>query len=117
MVARVAPEERSPALPATSPKLLSRQGTPAAESSETVYAAVSPNVCRRVTTPVTARITVTILVVLILFLLNCRKTDLMMRSISNVVGVTPETAVRGLAPIWLPLFLRCANDGHLSGPV
>src|SRR5438132_9166455 len=76
MVARVSPEGESPALPATSPKLLSRQGTrpvfPAAESSETVYAVVSPNVSRKVTTPaVTARITVTTLVILILFLLSC----------------------------------------------
>src|SRR6266566_9894375 len=73
MAARVFPERESPALPATSPKLLSRQGTPATESSETVYAVVSPNVARKVTTPaVTARITVATLVILILFLLNCR---------------------------------------------
>src|SRR6266487_4655367 len=89
MVARVSPEGESPALPATSPKLLSRQGTrPAPESSETVYAVVAPNVSRKVTTPaVTARRTVTTLVILISFLLNCRKTGLIMRSISNVVGV------------------------------
>src|SRR6266496_5827182 len=72
MIARASPEGESPALPATSPKLLSRQGTPATGSSETVYAVVSPNVSRKVTTPaVTARITVTTLVLLILFLLNC----------------------------------------------
>src|SRR6266566_51470 len=88
MVARVSPERESPALPATSPKLLSRQGTPAAEISETVCAVVSPNVSRKVTTPaVTARVTVTTLVILILFLLNCRKTGFIMGSISNVVGV------------------------------
>jgi hypothetical protein len=75
-------------LPATSPKLLSRHGTPAAESSETVYSVVAPNVSRKVITPaVTARITVTTLVILILFLLNCRKTGLIMGSISNIVGV------------------------------
>ena len=87
MVARISPEGESPPLPATSPKLLSRQGTPS-ESSETVYTVVCPNVSPQVTTPaVTAKITVTTLVILILFLLNCGKTGLIMRSISNVVGV------------------------------
>jgi hypothetical protein len=77
MVDRVSPEGESPALPATSPKLLSRQGTrPAPESSATVYAVVSPNVSRKVTTPaVSTRITVTTLVLLILFLLNSRFMD------------------------------------------
>src|SRR6266487_6127196 len=76
MIARVSPEGESPALPATSPKLLSRQGTHQAESSKTVYAVVSPNVSRTVTTPaVTARIRLTTLVVLILFLLNCSFMD------------------------------------------
>src|SRR6266700_5871429 len=71
MVARISPEGESPPFPATSPKSLSRQGTPAG-SSETVSAVVSPSVSRKVTTPaVTARITVTTLVILILFLLNC----------------------------------------------
>src|SRR5512133_1198120 len=45
MTARVSPEEESPALPATSPKLLSRRGTSPAASSETVYAVVSANAC------------------------------------------------------------------------
>src|SRR6266576_1999065 len=73
MVARISPEGESPPFPATSPKALSRQGTPAG-SSETVYAVVSPNASEQVTTPaVTATITVTTLVILILFLLNCGK--------------------------------------------
>src|SRR6266550_3358839 len=72
MVASVSPEADSRALPATSPKLLSREGIPVAESSKTVYSVVCPNVCRKVSTPaVTARTTVTTLVILILFLLNC----------------------------------------------
>src|SRR6266516_3472912 len=76
MVARISPEGESPPLPATSPKLLSRQGTPS-ESSETVYTVICPNVSPQVTTPaVTARITVSTLVILILFLLNCGKTGL-----------------------------------------
>src|SRR6266480_1617040 len=75
MVARISPEGESPPFPATSPKSLSRQGTPAG-SSETVYAVVSPNASRKVTTPaVTATITVTTLVILILFLQNCRFMD------------------------------------------
>src|SRR5713101_267640 len=91
MLARVFPERESPALPATSPKLLSRQGTrpvsPAPESSETLYAGVSPNVSRKVTTPaVTARITVTTPVILILFLVNCGKTGVIMGSIAIGFG-------------------------------
>src|SRR6266480_4944440 len=87
MVALVSPEEESGPLPATSPKLLSREGIPA-ESSKTVYSVVCPNVCRKVITPVvTARTTVTTLVILILFLLNCGKTGLIMCSISHIVGV------------------------------
>ena len=115
MVARVSPEEESPALPATSPRLLSRQGTPPAESSETVYAVVSPNVSRKVTTPaVTARTTVTILVKLILFLLNCRKTGFIMRIISNIVRVGVGVHVGALG---VGRGTRSIRIGRIATPV
>ena len=76
MIAPIFPKTELRAFPVTSPKLLSREGTPA-ESSETVYTVVCPNVFPQVTSPaVTARATVTTLVILILFLLSCGKTDL-----------------------------------------
>jgi hypothetical protein len=82
MIARVSPEGESPSLPATSPKLLSRQGTAPAGSSETVYAVVSPNVARQITTPaVNTRVMLITLVILILSLLSADKTVLIRRSI------------------------------------
>src|SRR5436190_22468683 len=78
MIARVSPEGVSPALPTTSPKLLSRQGTPPAESCEIVYSVVCPNISGQIITPaVSAKRILTILVGLILFPLNGNEADFM----------------------------------------